>query len=54
MREGSPRRITTAPDDAMALAFGSLIVLLLVGGTLWIIVHMAGNMMPTGTMSMDR
>ena len=45
--------LTTAPDNinnVMALAFGTLIVLLLFGGTLWIMMHMNGNMMPTGSM----
>ena len=43
--------LTTAPDNinnTMALAFGTLIVLLLIGGTLWIMAHMTANMMPTG------
>ncbi len=43
--------LTTAPDsinNALALAFGVLIVLLLVGGTLWIMMHMNQNMMPAG------
>jgi cytochrome o ubiquinol oxidase subunit IV len=46
--------LTTAPDNinnAMALAFGALIVFLLIGGTLWIMTHMNTNMMPTGGMS---
>ena len=41
--------ITTSPDNinnAMALAFGVLIVLVLVAGTLWIMGHMNANMMP--------
>ncbi len=41
--------ITTGPDNAnnvMALAFGVLIVLLLLAGSLWIIGHMNHNMMP--------
>ena len=40
--------LTTAPDNinnAMALAFGTLIVVLLIGGTLWIMMHMNQNMM---------
>jgi cytochrome o ubiquinol oxidase subunit IV len=49
--------LTTAPDNinnAMALAFGTLIVTLLIGGTLWIMFHMDGNMMPMGGMTMGR
>jgi cytochrome o ubiquinol oxidase operon protein cyoD len=41
--------ITTGPDNVnnvMALAFGVLIVLLLIGGSLWIMAHMNHNMMP--------
>jgi cytochrome o ubiquinol oxidase subunit IV len=41
--------ITTGPDNVnnvMALAFGVLIVLLLIAGSLWIISHMNHNMMP--------
>jgi cytochrome o ubiquinol oxidase subunit IV len=41
--------ITTGPDNAnnvMALAFGVLIVLLLIVGSLWIMMHMDQNMMP--------
>ncbi len=41
--------ITTSPDNVnntMALAFGVLILLLLIGGTLWIMGHMNANMMP--------
>jgi len=44
--------LTTGPENinnALALAFGTLIVLLLVGGTLWIMMHMNQNMMPTGS-----
>ncbi|MCJ2103505.1 cytochrome o ubiquinol oxidase subunit IV [Methylobacterium sp. E-046] len=43
--------LTTAPDNinnAMALAFGALIVLLLIGGTVWIMLHMNQAMMPPG------
>ncbi|MCJ2124957.1 cytochrome o ubiquinol oxidase subunit IV [Methylobacterium sp. J-077] len=43
--------LTTAPDNvnnAMALAFGVLVVVLLIGGTLWIMMHMNANMMPMG------
>jgi cytochrome o ubiquinol oxidase subunit IV len=41
--------ITTGPDNVnnvMALAFGVLIVLLLLGGSLWIMAHLNQNMMP--------
>jgi cytochrome o ubiquinol oxidase subunit IV len=41
--------ITTGPDNVnnvMALAFGVLIVLLVIGGSLWIMAHMNSNMMP--------
>ena len=41
--------ITTGPDNTnnvMALAFGVLIVLLLIVGSLWIMTHLNHNMMP--------
>ena len=41
--------ITSGPDNVnniMALAFGVLIVLLLIGGSLWIMGHMNHNMLP--------
>ena len=41
--------ITSGPDSAnsvMALAFGVLIVTLLIGGSLWIMSHLNGNMLP--------
>jgi cytochrome o ubiquinol oxidase operon protein cyoD len=41
--------ITTGPDNAnnvMALAFGVLIVFLVIAGSLWIMAHMNHNMMP--------
>ncbi|MGY2048441.1 cytochrome o ubiquinol oxidase subunit IV [Methylobacterium sp. JK268] len=41
--------ITTGPDNTnnvMALGFGVLIVLLLFGGSVWIMHHMNSNMMP--------
>ncbi len=41
--------ITTGPDNTnnvMALAFGLLIVFLVVGGSLWIMSHLDHNMMP--------
>jgi len=40
--------ITTGPDNVnnvMALAFGVLIVILLIGGSLWIMAHLNANMM---------
>jgi cytochrome o ubiquinol oxidase operon protein cyoD len=50
--------ITTAPDstnNVLALAFGVLIVLLVIGGSLWIITHLNHNMMPVETiMQMQR
>jgi cytochrome o ubiquinol oxidase operon protein cyoD len=42
-------RITTAPDNTnniLALAFGILIVTLVVAGSLWIMSHLDHNMMP--------
>jgi cytochrome o ubiquinol oxidase operon protein cyoD len=42
-------RITTGPENVnnvMALAFGVLIVLLILTGSLWIMAHMNHNMMP--------
>ncbi len=41
--------ITTGPDNVnnvMALAFGVLIVFLVIGGSIWIIGHMNQNMLP--------
>jgi cytochrome o ubiquinol oxidase subunit IV len=41
--------MTTGPDNTnnvMALAFGLLIVFLVVGGSLWIMSHLNHNMMP--------
>ncbi len=41
--------ITTGPDNVnnvMALAFGMLIVLLIMAGSLWIMWHLNHNMMP--------
>ncbi len=41
--------ITTGPDNTnnvMALAFGVLIVVLVVGGSLWIMANLNQNMMP--------
>ena len=45
--------MTTAPDNtnnAMALAFGVLIVILLLGGSMFIMSHMNHNMMPMDQM----
>ncbi len=42
--------LTTAPDNtnnALALAFGVLIVALVIGGSLWIMDHLSHRMMPT-------
>lgn len=42
--------ITTAPDNTnnvLALAFGVLIVTLIIGGSVWIMDHMNDRMMPT-------
>ena len=42
--------ITTAPDNTnniLALAFGVLIVALVVGGSVWIMGHLNQNMLPT-------
>jgi cytochrome o ubiquinol oxidase operon protein cyoD len=41
--------VTTGPDNTnnvMALAFGVLIVMLVIGGSLWIMYAMNHNMMP--------
>ena len=41
--------ITTGPDNTnnvMALAFGVLIVILVIGGSLWIVSHLNQNMLP--------
>ena len=41
--------ITTGPDNVnnvLALAFGVLIVLLLIAGSLWIMAHLNQNMLP--------
>jgi cytochrome o ubiquinol oxidase operon protein cyoD len=43
--------ITTGPDNtnnALALAFGILIVALVVAGSLWIMANLNENMMPSG------
>lgn len=41
--------ITTSPDNTnnvLALAFGTLIVVLIVFGSIWIMAHLNGNMLP--------
>jgi cytochrome o ubiquinol oxidase operon protein cyoD len=41
--------ITTAPDNTnnvLALAFGTLIVFLIIGGSIWIMTHLNHNVMP--------
>ncbi len=46
--------LTTAPDsvnNSLALAFGTLIVALVIGGTLWIMYHMSLNMPPMTSMA---
>lgn len=46
--------ITTAPDNTntvLALAFGILIVVLVVAGSLWIMDHLNQNMLPMDQMS---
>jgi cytochrome o ubiquinol oxidase operon protein cyoD len=46
-------RITTAPDNTnniLALAFGILIVTLVMAGSLWIMSHLDHNMMPVDQM----
>lgn len=45
--------ITTDPDNTnnvLALAFGVLIVCLVVFGSIWVMIHMNQNMMPTDRM----
>ena len=45
--------LTTGPDNtnnAMALAFGCIVVLLLLGGSLWIMWHLNHNMAPMSQM----
>jgi cytochrome o ubiquinol oxidase operon protein cyoD len=50
--------MTTSPDNtnnALALAFGVLIVFLVIGGSLWIMGHLNHNMPPMGAiMDMQR
>jgi cytochrome o ubiquinol oxidase subunit IV len=48
--------LTTGPDNinnAMALALGVLIVLLLIGGSTWIMYHMNHNMVPMSPAAMS-
>lgn len=48
--------ITTGPDNTnnvMALAFGVLIVVLLIGGSLWIMAHLNRNMTQMNEMQMQ-
>jgi cytochrome o ubiquinol oxidase subunit IV len=45
--------ITTSPDNTnnvLALAFGVLIVFLIIGGSVWIMAHLNHNMMPMDQM----
>jgi cytochrome o ubiquinol oxidase operon protein cyoD len=45
--------ITTAPDNTnnvLALAFGVLIVVLVIGGSIWIMNHLGENMLPMDQM----
>ena len=49
--------ISTGPDNSsnvMALAFGVLIVFLVVGGSLWIMANTNANMMPADMTKMSR
>jgi cytochrome o ubiquinol oxidase subunit IV len=50
--------LTTAPDNinnSLALAFGTLILIVLIAGTMWIMGHMNSNMMPmSGMMHMGQ
>lgn len=48
--------ITTGPDNTnniLALAFGTLVVFLILGGSIWIMDHLNHNMMPTMGQLMD-
>jgi cytochrome o ubiquinol oxidase operon protein cyoD len=45
--------VTTGPDNTnnvLALAFGILVVFLIVAGSIWIMTHLNGNMMPMDQM----
>ena len=50
--------ITSGPDNvnnALALAFGLLVVFLIMAGSLWIMAHLNGNMLPLNrVLSMQR
>ena len=42
--------VTTGPDNTnnvLALAFGVLVVFLIIAGSIWIMTHLSQNMMPT-------
>ncbi|HEY8004594.1 MAG TPA: cytochrome o ubiquinol oxidase subunit IV [Phenylobacterium sp.] len=48
--------VTTGPDNTnnvLALAFGILVVFLIVAGSIWIMGHLSQNMMPTMDQLMD-
>ena len=48
--------LTTAPDNTnnvLALAFGVLIVVLVIGGSFWIMEHLNHNMMPMASDDAD-
>ena len=48
--------VTTGPDNTnnvLALAFGILVVFLIVAGSIWIMTHLSHNMMPTMDQLMD-
>jgi cytochrome o ubiquinol oxidase operon protein cyoD len=48
--------VTTGPDNTnnvLALAFGVLVVFLIVAGSIWIMGHLSHNMMPTTDQLMD-
>ena len=49
--------VTTGPDNTnnvLALAFGVLVVFLIVAGSIWIMTHLNGNMMPMSADDMMR
>jgi cytochrome o ubiquinol oxidase operon protein cyoD len=49
--------VTTGPDNTnnvLALAFGVLVVFLIVAGSIWIMTHLNQNMMPAEQMNMMR
>ena len=49
--------VTTGPDNTnnvLALAFGVLVVFLIVAGSIWIMTHLNGNMMPMSPEQMMR